>query len=84
MFANRLCAVALSLSLIGCVPIGSFTAEMRGVSSHAALFVKADAAGTVKCQSAALTAIDQAIGASTAALLPKTTAAALSANNQIN
>lgn len=79
MFTKRLCAAALALSLIGCVPIGSFTTEMRGVSNHAAVFINADAAGTVRCQSAALTAIDQAIGASTAALLPKSTASALRA-----
>lgn len=79
MFAKRLCAAALALLLVGCTPLAAFTGEMRGVSSHAALFFTADPAGTVKCQSAALSAIDQAIGAAIAAQLPKATAATLRA-----
>lgn len=77
MFMKRSCAVVLSIALVGCTPLGAFTGEMRAVSSHAALFVNADPEGTVRCQSAALSAIDQAIGAAIAAQLPKSTAVML-------
>lgn len=71
MFAKRLCAIALSLSLASCVPIASFTGEMRNISSRALLHAKYDVDSAIRCTSSALSAIDQATDTAIGIFLPK-------------